>query len=267
MSINKKFLIRGSIFALGVVAIGLLVAAAALKFLLSGPPSGTPPPPPTIIAPRGTLPELAVGLSEYAKYSGQDYVLGGGGFFIRTKVGDIVAVTTAHSLTLGNPDRLLEQVAFGLGDEFVVEMDTLYGNPGKPRFGPNMSVDYVLLQVADDVDPGLILLPDPRGAPQPGERVMLFSGIIEAQSGLRTFSGSVLTLDRYGAWVLMDDSFQPGLMSGSPILSMHTGKVVGMAISAVQNESGLMIGMHLIGSLVDKAEGATSYPELVNYRR
>ena len=267
MAINKKFLIRGSLLALAIVAVGLAVAITGLKYLFSGPPSGTPPPPPTILAPRGALPEISVGLGEYAKYSGQDYVLAGSGFLIRTRVGDIVAVTTAHSLSLGIPDRLLEQIAFGLEDEFVTEMDTLYGNPGKPRFGPDMSVDYVLLQVADDVDPGLILLPDARGGPQPGERVTLFSGIIEAQSGLRSFSGSVLAVDKYGAWVLMDDSFQPGLMSGSPILSMHTGKVVGMAISAVQNESGLMIGMHLIGSLVDKAEGATNFPELVNYRR
>ena len=267
MSINKKFLIRGSLFALGVIAVGLTVAIAALKFFLSGPPSGTPPPPPTILAPRGALPEIAVGLSEYAKYSGDDYVLAGSGFLIRTKVGDIVAVTTAHSISLGDPDRLLEQIAFGYEGEFVVEMDTLYGNPGKPRLGPDMSVDYVLLQVADDVDPQLILLADPRGGPQAGERVSLFSGISEAQSGLRTFSGSVQAVDRYGAWVLMDDAFQPGLMSGSPILSMHTGKVVGMAISAAQTDAGMMIGMHSIASLVEKAQSASVFPKLIDYRR
>jgi hypothetical protein len=56
-------------------------------------------------------------------------------------------------------------------------------------------------------------------------------------------------------------------MSGSPFVSEHTGNVVGMAISAGQSEFGLMIGMHPIGSLVNKAEGATVFPLLVEYHR
>ena len=79
--------------------------------------------------------------------------------------------------------------------------------------------------------------------------------------------GTVHAVDRNGAWVLIDDEFKPGLMSGSPFVSEHTGDVVGMAISAGQSEFGLMIGMHPIGSLVSKAEDAASFPLLIDYRR
>ena len=45
-------------------------------------------------------------------------------------------------------------------------------------------------------------------------------------------------------------------MSGSPFVSEHTGQVVGMAIAAGTREGRLVIGMHPIRSLIEKAETA-----------
>jgi hypothetical protein len=81
------------------------------------------------------------------------------------------------------------------------------------------------------------------------------------------FYGTVHTVNKYGFWVLMDDDFHPGRMSGSPFVSSHTGKVVGMAISAAHNDHGLMIGAHPIGSLVAKAESAVEFLLLSEFRR
>ena len=266
---NTRFVLRGFTFAL--IVIGLIAAAfvVVMSRFLAGPPSGPPPPPATILAPRGEIPSVPVGMSEWAKYQNEEYGLAGSGFFLGLDSGGIVAATTAHSLSLGNSNRPIEQIAFGIAgqDGFMLEMDVLHGDPGVPRWGSDMTVDFVLLRVDGFVDPNYILQPDSRGEPQPGERVVLYSGIGHEEGGIRILYGTVHTVDRNGAWVLMDDDFQPGLMSGSPFVSEHTGNVVGMAISAGQSEFGLMIGMHPIGSLVSKAQDAANFPLLIDYGR
>lgn len=101
----------------------------------------------------------------------------GSGFLIRLSDGHTVGVITAHSVSIGDPDHPLEQIALRVVGHrgFVAEFDTLRGPPGRSRTGMDMTVDYVLLQADSPIDPGLVLTPDPRGAPQPGERVLLFS--------------------------------------------------------------------------------------------
>lgn len=266
---NTRFVLRGFIFALVVIGLIAVAWAVVMSRFLADPPSGPPPPPATILAPRGEIPSAPVGMSEWAKYLNEEYDLAGSGFFFGLDSGIIVAATTAHSLSLGNSNRPIEQIAFGIADQdgFILAMDVLHGDPGVPRWGSDMTVDFVLLRVDGFVDPAYILQPDSRGEPQPGERVVLYSGIGHEVGKIRMLYGTVHTVDRNGAWVLMDDEFQPGLMSGSPFVSEHTGNVVGMAISVAQNELGLMIGMHPIGSLVSKAEEAAKFPLLINYRR
>jgi hypothetical protein len=262
--INWKFILRGTLFALLVALILLAVGWAALRALTVGPPSGPLPPPPTIIAPVGELPTGPVGLSEWAKVQGKDYRLVGSGFFFFMQDGIVIGATTSHSVSLGDPDSILSHIALGIPGQtdFVLEMDTLYGEPGKPRRGPNMTGDYVLLRTQSPIDPSVILTPDPRGAPQPGERVVLYSGLGEFR-----YWGSVHTVDKNGVWVLMDEHFEPGRMSGSPIISAHTGKLVGMALSAAQREMGLFIGMSPIENLVQVAQGAADFPRIADYVR
>jgi hypothetical protein len=64
------------------------------------------------------------------------------------------------------------------------------------------------------------------------------------------------------------------MMSGSPVLSHHTGQVVGMAIAASPRHFRplvwryrVLIGLHPIGSIVEKAQAARLYPAMSTYRR
>jgi hypothetical protein len=267
---DTKFVIRGLLLALPVAAVATLVALAlTVARAWIGPPPGPPPPPPTILAPRGELPAGCVGLQEWVQVEGDPYRLAGSGFLLLLSDGEIVGVTTAHSVSPGDPDRPLERIALRVAGQtdFVAEFDTLRGRPGRPRTGEDLTVDYVLLQADRPVHPGLALVPDPRGAPQPGERVSLFSGLGDGHGGRRILEGTVQSVSEQAVWVLMDEWFNPGLMSGSPFVSQHTGQVVGMAVVASPRRSRLLLGAHPIGSIVQLAEAAAEFPRISEYQR
>lgn len=267
---NTRFVIRGLLLALPVAA---LVTVAVLALLVArawvGAPPGPTPPPPTILAPRGELPAGPVGLQEWVQVQGEAYHLAGSGFLLGLGSGDVVGVTTAHSVSLGDPDRPVERIALrvaGRADP-VAEFDMLWGQPGQPRTGEDLTVDYVLLRMDQSVDPGLVLAPDPRGLPQPGERVSLISGQGDGNGGRRLLEGTVQSVGDTAVWVLMDELFPPGMMSGSPFVSQHTGRVVGMAIAVTPRRDRLLLGAHPIGSIVRLAEAATEFPRMAEFRR
>lgn len=269
-SLNVGFVVRGGVLALLTV---LLVGGIGLAFIISRTPVGQAPAPtpapPTILAPRGSLPTGPVGLEALVKYQGASLGLAGSGFLLSLASGDVVGVMAAHSIGLGDvarlPERVTLRVAGRTADGWAVDFDTLWGTPG--RAGGTLAMDYVLLRPPRAVDPALALTPDPRGAPQPGERVALFSGLGDGAGGRRVLTGTVQSVGASGAWMLMDDTFNPAMMSGSPVLSQHTGQVVGMALAAAPRRFRLLIGMNPIGHVVRQAEAADAFPTLIEYRR
>jgi hypothetical protein len=261
---NLRFVVRGLIVALP-VTLGIILIWTLLR--IAGPPPDPTPPPPIITAPRGKAPDGLVGLQEWAQYQSETYNLVGSGFLIRLSDGHIVGVTTAHSVSMGNPDHPLQQIALRVAghEGFVAEFDTLRGRPGRPRTDMNLAVDYVLLETDSPIDPSMVLTPDSRGAPQPGERVSLYSAQIDARGEARVFEGTVQSVSEGGVWVLMDKLFNPILMSGAPFVSQHTGQVVGMVVAGSPRRHRLLLGAHPIGSITQQAEAADEFLEISEY--
>ena len=269
---NMRFVVTRSISIFLAIAVIFAILLAVPPFVLRFPlglmqPPDPTPLPPTLTAPGGKMPDGPIGFQEWTRYRGEPSKLSGSGFFLRLPSGEVIGVTTAHSMVLGDPNHPLEQIAFAIAGErgWTAVSDTLYGQPGVPLHGTDLSVDYVLLQL-NEGSAGLpyALIPDPRGAPQPGERVSLFSGL--NGGGRRELQGTVQSADAKAVFVLMDDWFNPALMSGSPLLSRHTGQVVGMTIAAQQRGSRLLLGFHPIGSILKLAESATEFPKITDYR-
>ena len=280
--INWQFIRRALILMLLVVLVAVigisqlpppllskLVMGAARTF---GPTPAPTPLLPTIDIPVGPQPAGPVGLEEWPQYQGGNYERIGSGFLLKTE-NAIVGVTTAHSIQIGQPVRLLEHVAFRIPgqDAPVVICDTLYGAPGIPADAQkhtNLSIDYVLLKVETDavISPELLLEPDPRGLPQPGERVILYSGLGDGQGNPLAIYGTAQAADEQSVWALMDGSFEPGMMSGSPLLSAHTGKVVGMAIAVTPRRQYWLMGFHPINSIVEHVANAADFPLIADYQ-
>ncbi len=257
-----KFVLKGLLLALP-VAITLVAAGLLLQTPWARPLDPTPPPP-IISVRRGPMPTGPVGFQELAQYDGEDYTVVGSGFLLRLPDGQTTGVTTAHSLSIADPDRILERVALRVEGqaELVAEFEALRGPPGQHFALPDMTSDYVLFLPRQPLETGLILEPDSRGGPQPGERVSLYSGQGDGQGGQRILEGTVQSAGDQAAWVLMDEWFSPALMSGSPFISYHTGQVVGMAVAANPRRNRLYLAMHPIGSIVQLAESATDFPRL-----
>ncbi len=279
--VNMRFVVRGLIVALVVIIVALVAASLlppqvfarlAYYYQINQPPPPTPPPP-ALAAPRGPLPSGPLGLVEQVQYSGGPMHAAGSGFLLRLEGGPVIGVTTAHSMgLLGGPPYLLQKVAFSVPGQpnVIMTFDRLYGPPGVPLSNQNLTADYVLLKLPDPApafDARLALVPDPRGAPEPGERVVLFSGLGDGQGNARPLRGSVLSVEPQAGWVVMDEAFDAGGMSGSPLVSEHTGQVLGMAMAVIYRRGHSMIGFHPIGSLVQHAQAATAFPLMSEYRR
>ena len=56
-------------------------------------------------------------------------------------------------------------------------------------------------------------------------------------------------------WIQLDEAINPNGFSGCPVVSQHTGQVIGMAVAGSTNPPTRM-GLHPIGSLVEKAKAA-----------
>jgi hypothetical protein len=255
---SRQRLLRLALLALSLLALALaaiaLLPQAALAGLLAARPLPPIPPPPTILAPQGALPGGEVAWPAWARYADGVEERAGSGFLLQLADGRVVGVITAHSLSLQDPQRIPDRIQFGAPGEaaFAAAFEGLLGEPGRARTGADLTVDYILLEPAAPVDPALALEADPRGGPQPGERVTLYSGAGDGGA----YPGAILSAAPEAAWAVMDATFDPGLMSGSPLVSQHTGLVVGMAIAAAPRGGRLTLGFHPIGSLVRLAEAA-----------
>jgi len=277
MKLNTQFITRSLIIIFSVLGLALaILVILPREILLRGVslwitrPLDPTPSLPTITAPRGSIPIGNVGLQEWVIYKDGTRELRGSGFLLRLNNGNVIGVTTAHSLTdLGEQGNRLSKIAFLLpsSSNVVIDSDTLHGDAGVARTTFDLAVDYVLLRLNGSIHPNYVLTLDARGAPQSGERVSLFSGLGDDQGHRRELQGTVFDVGAQGFWVVFDEWFDPGMMSGSPVMSQHTGNVLGMAIVMSPRGDRITIGFHPIGNIVKQAEGAKAFVKIGEYRR
>lgn len=262
-------LVRALLVVLAGVALTVLVGGFTLP--LWGPawlsatglavvvPRVPVPPPPVITAPRGALPTCKVGLHVWGQTASGHWVERSSGFVLLVD-GAPVGVATRHAnLDVGvvayNRYAMRPDDVSG----WVFEATHLLGPPGVyPYQGYAFTQDYLLFAPAVPPVAAYALTPDPRGQPQPGERIVLYNGLPAGG----TFTGTVTVVGETYFWAQMDEAFAPHGMSGSPVLSAHTGQVVGMAVVGQQGTNATYVGFHPVGNLVRLAHQAETRPAL-----
>lgn len=243
---------RRKVIARVIIAVLAGIALGGTLILVIGPSRLLPPlpPSPTITAARGEMPAGVVAFEQRIQTE-DGYQTVGAGFLLRLPNADVIGVTTKHS----TGDRPFVPTVFTIADRdaTVATFTKLYAPIGHPFANGDLTTDYILMRPDAPPDPAIVLLPDPRSAPQPGERVSLFSGRGDGQGGQRILSGTVESAFPASAWIRIDGIFDPRGMSGSPVISQHTGQVVGMIVAASPRIGTIVIGIDPIGSIIDKA--------------
>jgi hypothetical protein len=211
------------------------------------PPAQPLPPEPVIDAPAGQAPVGYLAFSTEA--GGLGYACG---FMVELEGGQRVGFSAAHAghaLKPGVPGQFLSPGG--------VLMANLTGQiaRGHTFYNAHFSQDYIIWKVADELLAGHFLQPDPRGQAQVGERVLVFGRYENGQDGSRSWPAVVTGSSAEATWIQLEDSFYPGGFSGCPVVSTHTGRVIGMAVAGADRPP-VVMGLHPIGSLVGKAKAA-----------
>lgn len=247
----------------------LFVAAAATLYLslnpkaleaaLSNAPGhvampdlGPVPPLPEIAAPRGELPEGFVAFT--GETNGKSFACG---FLLALEDGQDsrhlrVGISSAHAAPAPLPGAT--SVLLAPDGSLVARLDGQIERGSTFRHA-HFAMDYALWSVASDVPAERFLKPDPRGAGQPGERILVYGRFTGPDGGSKSWPGVVMKVDMDATWIQLDEVMKPYGFSGCPVVSQHTGKVIGMAIAGWQKAPTRM-GLHPIGSLVEKARAA-----------
>lgn len=230
--LNWRFIVFGTLVGLlpaALIGLGFIVY---LRTLAPVAPGGPTPMPVTPVAQVGTLPTAHVGLELWAQYDFGEQT-SGTGFFLRLPDDTVVAVVAAHSLIPGwlQSVTLREQATLNLPAPREFALTEFYGPPGRPTNLRVMAGDHALLVAPPDIvetAPDLILTPDPRGYPEVGERVRVICAFIPIQpDGRCQVDATVTHVDPTGIWIALDFNYDAGRTSGGPVLSLHTGQVIG----------------------------------------
>jgi hypothetical protein len=250
------------------VLIGLLLAVLALLVFLSRSPAalaailqllplpgiaslpafGPDPPPPVISAPLGQPP------AGYAAFWGE-YSQGGSSgcsFLLQLENGSRVGVSAAHATP---PLPAGQSAFFRAADGSTAARLSGQIARGREFVHNEFTLDYVFWGVTS-ADPAALLQPDPRGQGQPGEAVEVYGPGKSPAGGPLYYSGLLLQASPSAAWIRLDASFDPHGFSGCPVLSAYTGRVIGMAVAGLQRDGSVVMGLHPIASLVEKARVA-----------
>lgn len=210
------------------------------------PTPGPTPPARSLVAARGDMPSGPVAFR--GSYGGIEV---GCAFLMELEDGRRLGVSAGHvSLVFPAPVA----VEFLAPDGTLVAKMGAFLGRGGPFVQGQLAQDYALWLAPDGLSAEQMLRPDPRGQGEIGEGVWLFSRLDE-----RRWPGVVIAATPQATWVQLEDSFSPLGFSGCPVVSRHTGRVIGMAVAGADRRP-VVLGLHPAGSLVELAREALENP-------
>ena len=208
------------------------------------PVFGAVPSPPVINAPRGQPPAGYLALTGV-----KDDLNFACGFLLELEDGSRVGVGTAHASWL---KQGTSAVFLTPGGDVFAELQEQIDYGQAFHYQEHFTRDYVLWSLAPGSGPQEVLKADSRGQGQPGERVRVYGRLDDGNGGSINWPGVVMKVDPEVTWIQLEDSFHLSGYSGCPVVSEHTGRVIGMVIAG-RNHPPIVMGLNPVWSLVEKA--------------
>jgi hypothetical protein len=199
---------------------------------------------PVIDAPPGDLPGGVVGLTGRVQTVGLSF---GCGFLLALGDGRRVGVATAHAAPAVAPEWSAR--FYAVDGSVMADLPRMLAR-GRTFRQDHFGSDTSIWSVDERTVVGSSLQPDPRGQAQVGERVVLYSNREEG-----AMAGVVMVVLKEATWIQLDEVIDPRGLSGCPVVSAYTGRLIGMAVAG-SGGSATVIGLNPVGLLVEKAAKA-----------
>lgn len=176
------------------------------------------------------------------------------GFLMELEDGQKVGVSAAHATPVLSGDVPAQLCTPGREPAALLRGQLARGSTFQRA---NFSSDYVLWDVSRVSAGTHLVQPDPRGRGEPGERVFVYSWESSRAGTPIRHPGVILSATEEAIWIQLEESFSPAGYSGCPVLSQHTGKLIGMAVAG-EDKHPVVMGLHPAGSLIEKAQAVLS---------
>lgn len=180
----------------------------------------------------------------------------GTGSIIRAPNGLMIGLTSAHFINFCGPQLIEVQWLDVKTGKPIARSLKSYGMPGyEGSYDPlDLRSDYFLLVVEGNLESQRVFELDNRSAVEVGERIWFPDKNVTANSGNRLIGGTLSKTSAEYLLVTLDESIDLQSRSGTPIISQHTGKVIGILVGGDKENKKLLYiapGLSILKTLIE----------------
>ncbi len=228
-------------------------------------PGPTPPPAPAKRAKKIERPTSPIVFQPYFYYRDlPEPSANGTGFFAKGPDRKVVAIGSAHYVDFENSPLLKAEWLSNVDWSVAATLTKSWGPPGNAGTTEPIDLrpDYLIMPVETDVPKESVLRLDKRLYPKKGERIWFPNKKHNTPLGFEWVGGSVTDSDIEFIEVTLDRHVPMQSQSGSPVISIKTGRVIGTLSRCIDDPPRTIIYLCPASSIRKAIRTATDHPPL-----
>jgi|GEM_PF-1714599 len=228
-------------------------------------PEPTQPPAPAKRAKKIERPTSPIVFQPYFYYRDlPEPSANGTGFFAKGPDRKVVAIGSAHYVDFENSPLLKAEWLSNVDWSVAATLTKSWGPPGNAGSTDPIDLrpDYLIMPVETDVPKKSVLRLDKRLYPKKGERIWFPNKKHNTPLGFEWVGGSVTDSDIEFIEVTLDRHVPMQSQSGSPVISIKTGHVIGTLSRCIDDPPRTIIYLCPASSIRKAIRTATNHPPL-----
>ena len=188
----------------------------------------------------------------------------GTGFFAKAPNRKIVAIGSAHYVDFENSPLLKAEWLSTVDWSVAATFTKSWGPPGNAGTTDPIDLrpDYLIMPVEADIPKESVLRLDRRLYPKKGERIWFPNKKHKTTLGFEWVGGSVTDANTKFVEVTLDSHIPLQSQSGSPVISIKTGHVIGTLSRGIDEPPQTIIYLCPAAAIREAIRTASDYPEL-----